>query len=48
MEVFGDSTAEFKPVVQLPDQKTVTGEEEESQAFSGGCPGGGALGAGQG
>mmetsp|Transcript_9013 Transcript_9013/g.19376 ORF Transcript_9013/g.19376 Transcript_9013/m.19376 type:complete len:424 (+) Transcript_9013:78-1349(+) len=34
LEVFGASTAEFKPVVQLPDQKTVTGEEEEQVAFT--------------
>lgn len=35
VELFNDSTAEFKPVVTLPDQKTVTGEEEESVAFTG-------------
>jgi hypothetical protein len=35
IEVFADSTAEFKPVVNLPEvQKTVTGEEEEMTAYS--------------
>jgi hypothetical protein len=35
VELFGNSTAEFKPIVQLPDQKTVTGEEEEKVIFAG-------------
>ena len=35
VEVFADSTAEFKPVVQLPERKNVNGEEEESVEFSG-------------
>ena len=35
VEVFADSTAEFKPVVNLPQaQKTVTGEEEEMTAYT--------------
>ena len=38
MEVFGDCTAEFRPVVQLPEKKNVNGEEEESVAFSGEIP----------
>jgi len=36
LEVFGDSTAEFRPVVQLPEKKNVNGEEDERVAFSGG------------
>lgn len=43
MELFNDSTAEFRPVVTLPDQKTVTGEEEESVAFTGAPPATAAL-----
>ena len=35
VEVFADSTAEFKPLVTLPEaQKTVTGEEEEITAYT--------------
>lgn len=35
VEVFADSTAEFKPLVNLPQaQKTVTGEEEEMTIYS--------------
>ena len=41
VEVFGDSTAEFRPVVQLPEKQRVNGEEDESVAFSGGFLDGG-------
>ena len=37
VEVFGDSTADFRPLVQLPEKANVTGEEDESVAFSCGC-----------
>ena len=35
--MFGDSTADFRPLVQLPEKANVTGEEDESVAFSCGC-----------
>ncbi|KAG1654332.1 hypothetical protein FOA52_013731 [Chlamydomonas sp. UWO 241] len=35
VEVFGESTAEFRPVVEMPDAtKVVTGEEDESVRFT--------------